>query len=108
MSIAGLHIKKNDLVEVIAGQEKGKTGKILRVLLDERKVIIEKLNRAKRHTKPSQKSPQGGIVDVEKPIACSNVLVVCPKCNKGVPTSKKIVKNKKIRVCKKCGQGIDK
>ena len=102
------HIKKNDLVEVIAGDEKGKTGKVLRILGDERRVILEKINRVKKHTKPSQKNPQGGIVEIEQPIAASNVLLVCSKCNKGVRTKRKKVKEKSVRVCKKCDHLLDK
>lgn len=103
-----LHVKKNDLVQVISGEEKGKTGKVMRLLFDKKKVVIEKLYMAKKHTKPSQKNMQGGIVEVEMPIAASNVLLVCSKCNKGVRTAIKIVKEKKVRVCKKCGEVLDK
>ncbi|OGQ13916.1 MAG: 50S ribosomal protein L24 [Deltaproteobacteria bacterium RIFCSPHIGHO2_02_FULL_40_11] len=68
-----LHVKKNDLVQVISGKEKGKTGKILRALPKQYKVIVEKLNMVKKHTKPTQKNPQGGIVQKEMPIHVSNV-----------------------------------
>ncbi len=108
MNQTSLHIRKDDLVSVISGKEKGKTGKVLRVLLDEGKVVLEKLNQVKKHLKPSKKNPQGGITNIEMPIAASNVLLVCSKCNKGVRTGKKVVKEKKIRVCKKCGESLDK
>jgi len=101
-------IKKNDLVQVISGEEKGKTGKVLRLVPEKNQLVIEKLNLAKKHTKPSQKNRQGGIVKMEMPISASNVLLVCPKCNKGVRIGKKIVKEKKVRVCKKCNAVLDK
>lgn len=101
-----LQVRKNDLVQVISGREKGKTAKVLRVLAEENKVVLEKLNLAKKHTKPTKKNPQGGILEIEKPIHASNVLLVCSKCNKGVRTGRKIVKDKKVRVCKKCGKDL--
>jgi len=104
----GLHVKKNDLVQVMSGHEKGKTGKVTQLIVSDMKVLIEKLNRVKKHTKPTQKNPQGGIIEIEKPIAASSVLLLCPKCNKGVRTGKKEIKGKRVRVCKKCGQQLDK
>ena len=104
----GHHIKKNDLVQIISGKEKGKTGKVINVWVEEGKVILEKLNLSKRHVKPSKKNPQGGITEVEKPLEASNVLLVCSKCKKGVRTGKKVVKDKKLRVCKKCREVLDK
>lgn len=103
-----LHVKKNDLVQVISGEDKGKTGKVMRLLFDKKQIVIEKLHMAKKHVKPSQKNLQGGIIEVETPIAASNVLLVCPKCNKGVRIARKKVKEKKVRVCKKCGEVLDK
>ena len=77
---AKLHIKKNDQVKVIAGKEKGKTGKILTVMPKKGCVIIEKVNFVKRHTRPSGQARQGGILEKEAPIHISNVMVVCNKC----------------------------
>lgn len=108
MNNLSLHVKKNDLVSVISGREKGKTGKVLRVLLGERRVVLEKLNLSKKHTKPSKANPQGGISHIEMPISASNVLLVCSKCNLGVRTGKKVVKGKNVRVCKKCQEVLDK
>lgn len=105
---SNLHVKKNDLVAIISGSEKGKTGKVQKVLIDENKVILEKMNMAKKHIKPSKKNPQGGIVEIEQPISASNVLLFCSKCNKGVRTGKKSLKDKKVRVCKKCSEVLDK
>lgn len=101
------HVKKNDVVQVISGKEKGKSGKILRVLVKEGKVIIEKLNQIKKHSKATRKNPQGGIITIEKPIAASNVLLLCLKCNKGVRTAKREIKGKRVRICKKCNSTLD-
>src|SRR3989338_4590261 len=108
MMQTSLHVKKNDLVQVISGREKGKTAKVLKVLVKENKVVLEKLNIAKKHTKPTKKNPQGGIQEIAKPMHASNVLLVCPKCKKGVRVGKKIIKDKKARVCKKCSDVLDK
>jgi large subunit ribosomal protein L24 len=77
------HIKKGDLVEIIAGDHKGATGRVLRVILDKNRVVVQGHNIAKKHVKPSRKNPQGGRINVEKPIHISNVLPVNPKSTKG-------------------------
>src|SRR4051794_24385249 len=99
-------IRKGDMVQIIAGREKGKTGKIVRVMPDANRVVVEKLNMIKRNTKPTQKSPQGGIIEKEAPLNYSNVLLLCPKCNCGVRTGRKLEGDKKLRICKKCGEKI--
>lgn len=77
-----MHIKKDDMVQIIAGDHKGTTGKVLRVLRDENRVIIQGVNLAKKHVKPSRKSPSGGRINIEQPIHVSNVLPVNPKTSK--------------------------
>ena len=86
MQRAKLHIKKNDNVMVIKGKEKGKSGKVLRVMPEKQRAIVEKLNFIKRHAKPTQQMRQGGIIEKEAPLPLSNLMVVCPKCNKPVRT----------------------
>lgn len=109
MSRVKLKLKKDDLVEVIAGREKGKKGKILALFPDEGKLTIEKLNMVKRHTKPSAENKQGGIIEKEGRMALSNVMVVCDKCDKGVRVKrKKLEDGKRVRVCVKCGEVLDK
>lgn len=104
-----LSVKKNDLVKVIAGKEKGKSGRILRVLPRKNRIIIEKINFVKRHSRPSGQTRQGGIIEREAPINVSNVMVVCEKCNIPVRIGKKILDDgKKVRMCKKCGEVLDK
>jgi len=99
------HVKKNDLVMVIAGRDKGKSGKVLSVLSKKNRVIVEKVNFIKRHTRPSAKQRQGGIIEREGPINSSNVMLICTKCNKPSRIGKKYLEDdKKVRVCKKCGE----
>lgn len=79
-----MHVKKGDTVQVISGDSKGVTGKVLRVIPDKHRVVVEGVNLAYKHVRPSQKSPQGGRIRIEKPIHLSNVLPVSPKGGKGV------------------------
>jgi large subunit ribosomal protein L24 len=78
-----LHVKKGDMVEIIAGDNKGAVGKVLRVIPDKNKVVVQGHNIAKKHVRPSRRNPQGGRIDVEQPIHISNVLPVNPKSSKG-------------------------
>ncbi len=107
---ARFHIRKNDQVYIIAGKEKGKMGKVLKVITKDASVLVEKLNMFKKHMKGSQKNPQGGIVEKEGPIHISNLLMYCSKCSKPVRIGRKFVEEgkKKVRVCKKCGEVFDK
>lgn len=103
------HVKKNDTVKVIAGKEKGKTGKVIMVLPKKERIIIEKINLVKRHTKPKGAAGQGGIIEKEGAIHISNVMVVCPKCNTAVRFGYKLLEDgNKVRVCKKCDEVVDK
>jgi large subunit ribosomal protein L24 len=100
-----MKVVKNDTVMVISGNFKGKKGKVLKVFPKEERVIIEGVNFIKRHTKKSQKNPQGGIVEKEAPIHVSNVLVICPKCGKPARIGRKVLEDRKrIRNCKSCGE----
>lgn len=101
-------IKKGDLVMVMTGREKGKTGKVIEVLSKKGRVRVEKLNFVKRHARPSASHRQGGIIEKEASIHSSNVALVCQKCNKPVRVRKKVDKaGKKTRVCVKCGEQIE-
>ncbi|MCH8156417.1 MAG: 50S ribosomal protein L24 [Nitrospinae bacterium] len=103
-----LHLKKDDIVQVVSGREKGKKGKVLALFPEAGRVTIEKLNMFKRHMKSDGKTRQAGIVEKEGAIHISNVLVVCDKCGKGVPIKrKKLEDGKRVRVCRKCGEVID-
>jgi len=105
-----MKIKKNDSVIVISGNSKGKTGKVLKVFPSINKVIIEGVNLRKRHTKPNQKNPQGGIIEKEAPIHVSNVMLLDPKTNEPTKIGSKIIiddkkgKKKSVRISKVSGE----
>lgn len=105
-----LQVHKNDNVRVISGNFLGKQGKVLKVFPETRQVIIENVNLIKRHTRPSQKNPQGGVVQKEGAIRASNVMVICPKCSKPTRIGHQHVKDatsgkkKTMRVCKRCSE----
>ncbi|MBU7007452.1 50S ribosomal protein L24 [Phosphitispora fastidiosa] len=106
---AKIHVKKGDTVLVITGKNAGKKGKVVEVLPKDNRLVVEGVNVVKRHTKPSQQMPQGGIVEKEAPIAVSNVMIFCSKCNSPRRINKEILANgKKVRVCNKCGEAFDK
>ena len=103
-----MEIRKNDSVMVIAGKERGKTGKVLRVLPEKNAVIIERISIVKRHTKPRGPQQSGGIVEKEAAINVSNVMMMCDKCNAPVRVGRKIMGDgDKARVCRRCGDPID-
>jgi large subunit ribosomal protein L24 len=99
-----MKIKKGDQVEVISGNDRGRKGKVLKVLPQEDKVIVKGINVAKKHVKPSEvKGQEGGILKVEKPIKASKVMVICPQCKETTRVGYQVDKNgEKHRVCKKC------
>ncbi|KAF0150855.1 MAG: 50S ribosomal protein L24 [Ignavibacteria bacterium] len=105
-----MKIRKNDSVVVISGNNKGKTGKVLKVFVDKNRVIVEGVNIRKRHTKPSQKNPQGGITEKEAPVNVSNVMILDPKSGKGTRIGAKLIidektgKKKSVRVSKSSGE----
>jgi len=123
-------IRKGDEVVVIAGKDEGQRGKVLRVLTDKDRVVVEGVNQIKRHTRPSQRTPHGGIITKDSPLHLSNVMLYCPDCNGpvrsgtqwvgeggthyGNPTEAvaslsddtELSKPQKIRVCRSCGRGI--
>lgn len=104
-----IHVKKGDLVQIITGKDAGKKGKILSVDLQKGRVIVEGVNIVKRHTRPTQANPQGGIMEKEAGIASSNVMLYCSKCKEPVRISKKILADgEKIRMCNQCGEEFDK
>lgn len=101
-------LKKGDTVVIIAGRERGKTGKILSLHLTEGKLTVEKLNIIKRHTKPSQRNRQGGILEREAPLALSNVMLYCGNCQKPVRIGIKVQEDgQRARICKKCKEVIE-
>jgi large subunit ribosomal protein L24 len=104
----GLGIKKNDNVRIIAGKEKGKSGRVLSTYPVKESLLIEKVNMIKKHMKPTRKYAQGGIIEKEAPIHISNVMLICPKCNKPARISNSVLQDgRKLRMCKKCREVID-
>jgi len=102
-----MHIKTNDTVEVITGDDKGQRGKVLTINRTRGRLVVEGINRVYKHVRRSQKNPQGGRLSKEMPVQISNVLLLCNKCNKGVKTGARMLKNgTKERYCKKCGAGL--
>ncbi len=101
-----MKIKKGDTVQVLSGNDKGKTGEVLEVIPKTQKVVVKGVNIRKKHVKPRKQGEEGGILSVECSIPSSKVNVVCSKCNKPVRIGYVIENGEKIRVCKKCGNKI--
>jgi len=103
-----MHVKKGDTVIVISGKDKGKKGRVISALPKENRVLVEGVNLVKKHTKPSQTNPQGGIVTQEAAIHVSNVMPVDPKTGNATRVGYKEVNGKKVRIAKKSGEVLDK
>ena len=105
-----LSVRKNDEVQVIAGRDAGKRGRVLRVLPDKVRVVVEGVNVIKRHTKPNpQRQIKGGVVEREAPLHASNVQLVCPECGKATRVGRKVLGDgRKVRICRKCEGVVDK
>jgi len=103
-----VHVRKGDTVLVIAGKDRGKRGKILRVLPEQQRVVVEGVNMIKKHVRPTREMMQGGIIDQEAPIHASNVALICTKCGQPTRYGKRVLEDgRKVRWCKKCGEDID-
>jgi large subunit ribosomal protein L24 len=103
-----MKIKKGDKVKVMAGKDKGRESVVDRVYKKSGRVLIQKINIYKKHIKKSDKMPQGGTVEVPRPLDIAKVMLVCPKCGKTTRVGYKVEKSKKYRVCKKCESKLDK
>jgi len=109
MAIPRFYIRKNDLVMVTTGKEKGKSGRVLKVVPEKEKIIVEKINFIKRHTRPHGQQRRGGILEKEAPLHVSNVMLLCEKCNKPVRMRHRLIEGgTKARICQKCGESFDK
>nr|WP_319397229.1 50S ribosomal protein L24 [uncultured Desulfobacter sp.] len=103
-----MRIKKDDKVKVLTGKDKGKIGKVLKVVKKTNRIVVENINMVKVHQRPSQENPQGGIVEKAMSMDVSNLMLMCNSCVK--PTRigiKQLEDGKRVRVCKKCNQQID-
>ena len=111
---ARVELKKEDTVKVIAGRDKGKTGRVLRVDHERGRILVEHVSMVKRHTRPNPgRQIKGGIAERESPLAVSNVMIVCPGCNKAVRIAHHVDqipggRKRRNRVCRKCGSALDK
>jgi len=102
-------LRKGDKVLVISGEDKGKRGKIVKIFPKKMRVIVEGVNFLKKSNKPTEKAPQGGTIKQEGPLHISNVILICNKCDKATSIRRERIKEgKRVRVCKKCGEIIDK
>jgi len=101
----GIGIRKNDNIEVISGKEKGRRASVLKVLPKTQRAMVENINLAKKHTRPTKDNPQGGIVKKELSMDISNVMLVCNKCDEPRRIGHKVIsEGNKVRVCRKCGE----
>ncbi len=108
MTTAKVKIKKNDKVKVIAGKQLGRSGKVLKVFPKKQTLIIEGVNFIKKAQRPSQRNQKGGIIEMEGPVHISNVMLICSRCSKPTRVGKSILQDgKKVRICKQCGEILD-
>ncbi len=102
------YLKKGDQVEVIAGKDKGRVGKVLNVIYQSDRAVVERINMIKRHTKPTEMNQQGQIVEREASIHVSNLQLICPECTKTGRIGRKFLEDgTKVRFCKSCGESIE-
>jgi len=107
MGEGAFRICRNDIVRIMAGKEKGKVGRVLKVDRARGRIFVEKVNMVKRHVRPGKAHPQGGVVEKEAPVAYSNVLIMCDKCNKPTRIGIAVEAGEKTRVCKRCGAALE-
>lgn len=105
---SSMTIRKGDKVKVIAGKDKGKESRVLRVYPEKQRLVVEHVNMIKKHQRPTNKQPQGGILEVEGTIHVSNVMLLCPSCSQPTRVGRRRDDGTRVRVCKKCGNDIDK
>jgi large subunit ribosomal protein L24 len=102
-----MKIKKGDRVKVLTGKDRGKVGEVMRAIPETGKVIVDGVNVAKRHTRATRATTQGGIIDKDMPIPVDNVAIVCPSCDKATRVGYRFDdQNRKIRMCRKCGADV--
>ncbi|MDY6862119.1 MAG: 50S ribosomal protein L24 [Thermodesulfobacteriota bacterium] len=105
--IKSLHIKKDDQVIVLSGKDKGKIGKVIKVIPKKEKILLEKVNIVKRHTRPGA-NVKGGILEKESPLHVSKLMIICSKCNKPTRVKRKFLESgEKVRICRKCKEIIE-
>lgn len=103
-----MKLKKGDNVAVMTGRDKGKSGVIEYAFPEVGKVIVKGIHVMKKHLKPSQKNPKGGIIDINKKLDSSNLMLICPNCGKNTRIGYQIADTSKIRICRKCNKSVEK
>ncbi len=101
-----MKIHKGDTIKIINGKDKGKTGKVLKILIKKNKVLVDGLNLYKKHVRPKNQGEKGEVVSVPRPMDVSNVMIFCSACSKAVKVGYRSDAGKKIRICKKCGAAV--
>ncbi|MBI4185551.1 50S ribosomal protein L24 [Candidatus Berkelbacteria bacterium] len=101
-----MHVLVNDQVRIMTGKDRGKRGRVLRVLPKQQRVVVEGINQIKKHAKATAKQPHGGILTLEAPIAASNVSVICPECGQPTRVKRTATATEHIRVCRRCGAAL--
>ena len=101
-----MKIKKGDQVKIISGNDKGKTGKVLAALPEEGKIVAEGINIKKKHVRPRERGKKGELVRIPAAFPASRAMVICPNCGKPTRIGYRTTENKKVRICKKCKEGI--
>lgn len=101
------HVRKNDLVEVITGEEKERRGRVLEVVPEKTRAIVEGVNLVKKHQRARSQAKPSGIVTVPAPLHISNLMLICPKCNKKTKVRMEKIEKKRVRICRKCGESIE-
>ena len=102
----GVKIKNGDTVLIISGKDQGKKGKVIRVLIEENRIVVEGANLRKKHTRPKKQGEKGQIVEIAAPLDVSNVKLICPRCKKATRIGYRVAEGGKFRMCKKCQQEI--
>lgn len=103
-----MKIRINDRVKILTGKDRGKEGTVKKVIKDDALIVVEGVNVVKKHVKPGAVSKEGGIISMEKPISVANVMAICSKCKRPVRVGFSISDGKKKRVCRRCGEALDK
>jgi len=101
------HVKKNDLVEVNIGEEKGRRGRILEIIPEKMQAIIEGIKLVKKHQRARSQNQPAGVVSVPSPIHISNLILICPKCGKKAKVKRQKIENRRVRLCQECGEIIE-
>lgn len=101
------HVRKNDLVEVITGEEKERRGRVLEVVPEKTRAIVEGVNLVKKHQRARSQAKPSGIVTVPAPLHISNLMLICPKCNKKTKVRMEKIEKKRVRICRKCGESLE-